>query len=272
LRSGDHPDQYDDVTNISTLADCPPIDFIIISNPTALHYDALKKVAALQKPLFIEKPPFHTLKDATEGLSIVTEHHLVTYTAFNLRFLDCLLHLKNNLNLDKVQEVNVYCGSYLPKWREGVDYKKNYSAIPEMGGGVHLDLIHELDYVLWIFGKPKQVQSVLRSQSKIDIDAIDYANYVLTYDSFAITIVLNYYRRDSKRNCEIILEDATWNVDLLKNKITDFASNTVVFESLQVPQDTYKKQMEYFCNSLANKETPFNSLAESVTTLKIALS
>ncbi len=272
LRSGNNPEQFEDVTNITAIADCPPVDFIIISNPTAFHYDAIKTVVSLKKPLFIEKPPFHSLEDSEKGLALVEENHLVTYTAFNLRFLDCLKYLKKNIVLSKVQEVNVYCGSYLPNWRPTADYKKNYSAIAKMGGGVHLDLIHEMDYIIWIFGKPQHVQSVLRNKSKIYIDAVDYAHYLLTYDKFAITIVLNYYRLDTKRSCEIIMDDSTWNVNLLENQIFDSLHNTVVFESEQGTQDTYTEQLNYFCNAIAANETPFNSISESISTLKIALS
>ena len=272
LRSGTSTDKEEGVTNILSIADCPEIDFIIISNPTAFHADAIKQAITFKKPLFIEKPPFHTLENVNECLELVNKNNIITYTAFNLRFLDCLVYLKKNAVLTKVQEVNVYCGSYLPSWRNNSDYKSNYSANASMGGGVHLDLIHELDYVLWIFGEPLEVRSLLRSNSKIDIKSVDYANYVLTYPNFVVNIILNYYRRDAKRNCEIVFEDATWNVDLMKNSIADSVNNTVVFQSEQTVQDTYKNQMEFFCKTVSKGGIPSNSLSESVNTLKIALS
>lgn len=272
LRSGKSTEQFQDVANISDISECPEVDFVIIANPTAFHADAIKQVAYLKKPILIEKPPFHTLEQIADCLAIVNKNNIITYTAFSLRFLDCLLYLKKNIDINKVQEVNVYCGSYLPSWRSDTDYKKNYSANALMGGGVHLDLIHELDYVLWIFGSPIEVRTTLRSNSKIEVNSVDYANYTLIYKTFVVNIVLNYYRRDPKRTCEILLDDDTWNVDLMKNTITGFTNNGLLFQSKQTGQDTYINQMEYFCKAVSDKTIPFNSLAESVETLKIALS
>ena len=43
----------------------------------------------------------------------------------------------------------------LPTWRKG-DYTKSVSAKKKYGGGVINELSHELDLMLYLFGKPKQ--------------------------------------------------------------------------------------------------------------------
>lgn len=272
LRSNTASEKVDGVIDIYSLDDCTNVDFVMITNPTAFHAVAIQQVIRFKKPLFIEKPPFHNLENVDSCSTLLKNNAIATYTAFNLRFLDCLVYLKKNIDISKVQEVNVYCGSYLPNWRANTDYKKNYSANATMGGGVHLDLIHELDYVLWIFGKPIEVKSVLRSNSKLEIEATDYANYTLVYKNFVVNIVLNYYRKDTKRTCELVFEDGTWNVDLIKNTIYDLESQNVVFQSTQTVIDTYTQQMDYFCESVLKNREGFNSIEESVETLKIALS
>ena len=184
------------------------LSFILISNPTAVHYDTIQKVIRYKKPLFIEKPLFGALsKEANDLVMEVGRQGILTYVACNLRFLESIVKIKNLLIGKRVNEVNVYCGSYLPDWRPNVDFRKVYSANKEMGGGVHIDLIHELDYVYWLFGVPIHTQSFFSNKSSLNITAYDYANYLWEYDDFSVSVVLNYYRRESKRTLEVLTEE-----------------------------------------------------------------
>ena len=197
------------------------LSFILISNPTAVHYQTIKEVIAYKKPLFIEKPLFSDLsKEANELVTKVEKQEIPTYVACNLRFLECIAKVKELIVGKRINEVNVYCGSYLPNWRPNVDFRKVYSANKEMGGGVHIDLIHELDYVYWLFGAPIHTQSFFSNKSSLNITAYDYANYLWEYDDFSVSVVLNYYRRDSKRTLEILTDEGTYLVDLLRNNIS----------------------------------------------------
>lgn len=268
LRSGRGSVQVEGLKDIYSLEECPNCNFVLIANPTSLHAEAIKQVAGLNKPLFIEKPPFSALEEAKEAVQVVPNH--LTYTAFNLRFLESLNYLKEELPIEKVREVNVYCGSYLPDWRPGADYRQVYSAKKELGGGVHLDLIHELDYVSWIFGQPKEIKKTIRKVSDLEMDAPDYANYLLSYDRFTVNITLNYFRRDAKRSCEIVMEDKTWMVNLFENQVIDHQKN-ILFASNKRPIDTYTDQMKYFLEHLGKGIQPMNSLSESIETLKMAI-
>ena len=57
--------------------------------------------------------------------------------------------------LGKIYSVQVDLGEYLPDWHPWEDYRQSYAARADQGGGVILTLIHELDYLHWLFGKPK---------------------------------------------------------------------------------------------------------------------
>ena len=250
-----------------------PYDFVLISNPTYKHAETIELILGLNCPLFIEKPLFNSLESA-HVLDKVSASGNLTYVACNLRFIDSLIYLKNVLLPKiKINEVNVYCGSFLPDWRVGIDYKSVYSAHSDQGGGVHLDLIHEIDYVYWLFGKPKQVHSYKRSESTLNIDAIDYANYLLEYNKFAVNIVLNYYRKDQKRTIELVCSDDTYTVDLASNTVS--STKDIIYESKQVLMDTYKKQLEYFITEITGhpkkKKKIMNNMEEAFEVLKICL-
>jgi predicted dehydrogenase len=140
-----------------------------------------------------------------------------------------------------------------------------------MGGGVHLDLFHELDYTTWIFGNPIKSSSIKRSVSSLSINAIDYANYCLEYSNFTANIVLNYYRKKVKRSIEIIFDNQIINVDLVNNIVTD-ENDQVLFQRANFEmRNTYINQMEYFVYCINQKEKPMNSLRESIEVLKIVL-
>lgn len=245
--------------------------FILISNPTSKHYEVLKKVIKLGKPLFIEKPLFAKVGTyENELVKRISSMGLSTYVGCNLRFLECLREVKEIIHDERINEVNSYCGSYLPDWRPNTDFRKTYSANKHLGGGVHIDLIHELDYLYWMFGKPESNISHSSSKSSLNIDAIDYSNYLWGYKDFNASIILNYYRRDSKRTLEIISDESTFLVDLIENKV--YKNGKEIFSSNQTVLDTFEVQMKFFLNNiLNNRTTDFNSVEEAYQILQLCL-
>jgi predicted dehydrogenase len=273
LRSSKNASIEEGIINIFDLKNTITFDFAIISSPTHLHYKFIQELAQINIPLFIEKPAVHSLENVSVLVDLINKKNLITYVACNLRFHPCLVYLKNKLEKQpqKINEINIYCGSYLPDWRPGKNFREIYSANASMGGGVHLDLFHELDYAIWLFGFPIKSNSLVKSNSTLKIDAIDYANYLLEYDTFVANIVLNYYRRKAKRQIEIVFENQTITIDLIKNTITD-DEDVVLFEDKSFSVlTTYTSQLEYFINCLKENNSTMNSFENSIQTLKICL-
>jgi predicted dehydrogenase len=171
----------------------------------------------------------------------------------------------------RVNEVNVYCGSYLPDWRPGRDFREVYSAREELGGGVHLDLIHELDYCTWLFGMPERSEGLRRRGSSLGISAADFAGFRLLYPGFTASVTLNYYRRDAKREIEIVGEDGTVTGDLLGCRVRRVGDGAVLFEGDGDVSRTYVAQMRYFLDEVGAGRQPMNSVDEAVEVLRIAL-
>jgi predicted dehydrogenase len=271
LRSASNAETLEGIGNIFSLKELlRKPDFAIVSNPTASHYETIEELSELQIPLMIEKPAFHSLDGVPALVDKLKKKNIFTYVACNLRFHPVVAFLKSQLAGKRINEVSVYCGSFLPAWRPDRDFRTVYSANAKMGGGVHLDLIHELDYCYWLFGKPQNFTSVKTARSSLQIDAVDYAHYCLNYSNFTAAITLNYFRRDAKRQIEIVFDDTTWLADLLTSRITD-EKNQVIFEQEFKITDSYKAQLRFFLDCLAEKATPMNSLEEACEVLDICL-
>jgi predicted dehydrogenase len=262
-------ESVEDVYSIGSLSASP--DFAIISNPTYRHIQTIEEFLALDIPLFIEKPLAHGLDGLQECVEAVRLAGTVTYLACNLRFHPVIRYLKSHIAGKRLNEVNVYCGSYLPEWRNGADFRNSYSSRPEMGGGVHLDLIHEMDYCYWLFGKPLHAHSFRTSDSSLGIAAADHAHYNLRYTDFSVSIILNYYRRDEKRQIELVFEDQTWICDLIHCRIIDGAGKIVFERNDFQMMETYHAQMQYFLDSLRAGSDMMNSVKEGAEVLALAL-
>jgi predicted dehydrogenase len=264
---------YKEVINISSVAEIQTkIDFIIISNITSAHEATIMNVLELDCPIFIEKPVLSDLENASVISAKLKQKHILTYVACNLRFHSGLQFLKKYLDQKKprINEVNIYCGSYLPDWRRAIDFRESYSAKSEQGGGVHLDLIHELDYCTWLFGFPEKGVSMKRNVSSLSIDAVDNARFEFSYANFTAGLNLNYYRRDPKRTIEIITSKDSILLDLNCNKIQLLVSGEILYEEPFEMKDSYSSQMKYFIDVINSKKQTINDFDYAVKVLKLA--
>ncbi len=272
LRSSLNAVEIEGVKNVFSIEDCTDVtyDFVIISNPTSEHYNVIKLCSKLGVPMFIEKPLFSEINQNTEELiKEISTSSIKTYIACNLRFLESLSFLKSKIVHERVEEVNVYCGSYLPDWRPNVDFRTIYSANIEMGGGVHIDLIHELDYVYWFFGTPISTVSNFSNTSSLAISANDYANYLWKYAGFNVSIILNYYRKRAKREIEVVTNEAIYKVDLLKNTV--YKDDEIIFEHPHTIQNTYLNQMKFFIEEVLEKNNTMNNIIEANKILQLCM-
>lgn len=255
---------YDEVDKVG-------FDFVIVSNPSSLHLETIEQVIKLEIPIFLEKPAITQKDKIAELEQKLSQYKSPTYVGCNLRFFEGLSFVKEYIKEKKINEVNIYAGSFLPEWRPDTDYKTSYSAQASFGGGVHLDLIHEIDYAYWFWGTPEEVKSLKRSRSTIDVESIDYANYNLMYPKFAVNIILNYYRRDYKRTAEFVLDNETVELNFATNSVYK-PDGQIYFSSDQTILDTYKDQMSYFLNLVQTGGDSFNTILDGLEVLKICLS
>jgi len=100
---------------------------------------------------------------------------------------------------------HVTFGSWLPGWRPGTDYRDAYSARAELGGGIALDAIHEVDYATWSLGEAVEVSGWLQRVSDLELDVEDVALLTLRHAGATLTTIeLDYLDRRYRRGCRIV--------------------------------------------------------------------
>lgn len=144
---------YDDIAESNIM-----YDVVFVTNPTSVHYDTIQKFKHKTKSFFIEKPVFDKTDIETSLFEELKD--TICYVACPLRYSAALQYVKQNIDFSKSFSVRAISSSYLPDWRPGQDYRKCYSAHRDMGGGVGIDLIHEWDYLTWLFGTPVETYSI----------------------------------------------------------------------------------------------------------------
>ena len=159
--------------------------------------------------------------------------------------------------------------SYLPDWRPGTDYRDTYSAHKEMGGGVSIDLIHEWDYISYLVGFPQSVKSIVKRQSKLEIDSDDIAVYIADYKDKVVEVHLDYFGRKAVRRLELFAEDDTIIADLIDQKIEWLYSGKEI--SLAEDRDSYqKKELQHFLNIMPGRVSSGSNIEEACRVLRIA--
>ena len=205
-------------------------DMVFITNPTSLHLETAVKFRPHTKALFIEKPVFDGL-DVDEDI-IKTLDEIPSYVACPLRYNPVLQYVKQNIDVTKVVSVRAMSSSFLPDWRPGQDYCQTYSAHADMGGGVDIDLIHEWDYLTWIYGMPTQCLGIVGTFSNLEIDSNDTALYIAKNDKMTFELHLDYFGRKTQRTLDIFTHDDTIQCDIVAGTVTYMKEGkTITFNS-----------------------------------------
>ncbi len=111
-------------------------------------------------------------------------------------------------------------GHWLPDWRPSQDYRLGYSAQRSQGGGVLLDLIHEVDSALWLLDDFEHVTGYATHASALEIDTDDCAAILMARAGGPITTVrIDYVSRKPVRRYTLVGDRGTATWDLRASKI-----------------------------------------------------
>ncbi len=192
-------------------------DAVFITNPSPLHIETAMHFIKANCHLFMEKPIADTLEGVDSLIDECNQRKLVCLVGYCLRFLTPLQKIKEAIDQERIGSilsVRATVGSYLPGWRPQNDYRKNVSAKKELGGGVLLELSHEVDLVQWLVGDVIEVGALIDKVSALEIDVEDIVEINLRFKNNAIgNIHLDMLDHSLNRSCRVIGSEGTliWN-------------------------------------------------------------
>lgn len=257
----------------------PPFDLVVVATPTAGHVDDLAWALRRGADVFVEKPLAASLEGVATARALAGEHpDRVVMVGCNLRFSEGFAALSANMHaVGRPVALLVDYGWWLPAWRPAVDYRASYSARRELGGGIVLDAIHEIDYTLEIAGPAAEVRGACISSGILDLDVEDVADITVRHAGGVYShIHLDYLRRRYSRSCTVIGSAAqvTWDVPRAVVELVTEAGAPP--QTLAVAVDTdpnaqYVAELRHLLEAMESRSPTCNGVERAAATVEVAL-
>jgi predicted dehydrogenase len=254
----------------------------IIASPAPFHLETALALAATGSHLLIEKPLSTAVTGVQALMQCARKKDLTIQVGYNLRFLSSLEEYRQMIHagiIGRVLSVRCEIGQYLPSWRPDADYRRCVSARKDLGGGVLLELSHEMDYLRWIFGEVSWVNAWSDRQSSLEVDVEDCAHLLLGFETdsssriLVVTLNLDFIRHDTIRLCTAIGEKGSlrWNgvTGELELWPTDSKGWQLFSQYDHQRDDSYRAQWRGFLNCVQNKQLPRVSVCDGLAVLEI---
>ena len=201
---------------------------------------------------------------------------------YQMRFHPCVIRLTEIVRsgvLGNLLGVRATIGEYLPNWHPYEDYRIMYAARAELGGGVVLTQIHELDFLYSIFGKPTRIYSVGGHWSDLEVDVEDTASSLMEvpFDGRILPIQLHtdYLQSPPNRQCEVIGDHGRVIMDLHAQTVTTYMRNNLTPEIFKIENfdrnNLFLDQARHFLDCVKTREKPVVDIADGIQSLRMAL-
>lgn len=261
LSAGTSAVLYGDGKDLIASAD---VDIIDICLPTYLHAEYAMLAMEKVKYVFVEKPVALT---AEEGKAMIEKSRATgaqVQVGQVIRFWDEYVELKKIVEggvYGKVVNANFRRISPRPTWGWN-----NWLLDFKLSGGAGQDLhIHDVDYVLSLFGEPKSFYSV----KNVNGEKNSYVNTVMQYDDFVVGVEGTWDLPGShpfEATFRVVFEKAV--VENAGGKFmlyTDEGASEIKIEKKELAGDAYKggnisdlggyyNELVYFCDRASKGE------------------
>ena len=249
------------------------IEAAIIATPAVYHIQQATVLMEKGIHILLEKPLSHSLDNVNKLLKVQKKSKSVALVGYCLRYNSGALKfhgMLNNKKIGQILSVQMNCGSYLPDWREGQDYRQSVSAKSDLGGGVLLELSHELDYIRWFFSDMRSVYANIQNSGTLEIDVEDSVDMIFeSKKGLSISVHLDFNSRSNRRSCVARCSNGDLIWDAVNNEVlwrpADGPENVKIFQNDR--DYIYKEQLKHFFDCIENNNPPSVSIYDGVAVL-----
>ncbi len=246
-------------------------DVAFICNPTSLHVSAALQAARAGCHLFLEKPLSHNLDDVETLIAAVEKRGLAALVGYQLRFHPLVCKTRQLLAsgaIGQILAVRIEVAERVTQWHPYEDYRDMYASRRDLGGGVILSQIHEMDYAYWFFGMPEQVFTVGGQLSSLEVDVEDVASTLMRcrVNGRIVPVQLHqdYVQNPPARTCQVIGDAGKLMLDLREPRLTLYGRDGTIAASHAldgfVRNQLFLDEMAHFLACVRGEQTPIVSL------------
>ncbi len=193
-------------------------DRVVVASPAPFHLEHAQAFARAGIPLLIEKPLSATWEQCVAHQPWLLQYQHQVSIGYNLRYLPSAVFISAFLRqgqLTGISSISIEVGQYLPDWRPGSDYREQVSAQKALGGGAILELSHELDLLIWLFGSPVGVFCRARQTGQLDIDVEDTVDAMFALENgVTASLHMDFLQRAVTRRIKVVSAtgNLVWNI------------------------------------------------------------
>ena len=244
-------------------------DGVLIANPTSLHVQTALPYLEKGIPVLIEKPVAYSAEDSI----VLNQYSNLIRVAYCLRFHPLNKAISNIVSQEQVYKMGFKRSFYLPKWHPYADYRTEYTAKKELGGGVIRTLSHEIDLMIHWFGVPQSTTGVIDKVSALEIDTDDYAFLSCKFEKgFRVNFERDFLSPANVNTGELFTDKGKYHWDLKQLWFTPYEgtepqlAEEFTSESVNI---MYLDQIKDFIIFINHKTSTNTTLEEAQEVLKL---
>ncbi len=249
------------------------VDIVAITTPTPAHAPYVIAAARAGKTIFCEKPFTRTWPECEAAVAAVKEAGVKLYVGHVLRFFQEFEALRAQVAAGQIGKpgfVRTYRGGIFPlgegKWFR--DYAQS--------GGVTYDcIIHDFDWLRYMFGNPERIYSHAIERD----DAINYAHVTMRFPGEVISSTTGSWAHPAgfRVKAEICGDQGMLQFDNDEAPISVMmrtvpgASPDMIVPGSPVPTSPYQLEWEDFLGWLRDEHPPRVTVEDAVWAVRMGL-